>query len=393
MFRKDFPLLNKSTLVYLDSASSTQKPAVMIDSLKYFYENVYSNVHRGTCTLASCATEQYEQARKTVAEFINARPNNIIFTKGATEGLNMIASGFTEQLTPSDEILVSIAEHHANFVPWQQLALKTGAKFRVFNIRSDGSYDLDDFTRQLNNNTKIVALSHMSNVLGVINPVKLMTQRAHRVGAVVVVDCAQSVAHTQVDAREIGCDFLTFSGHKVYGPTGIGVLFGTDKALDSLPPYQFGGDMVHTVGIYETTFALSPAKFEAGTPPFSEAVALAESIRYIRSIGFDRIKKHEHTLMNTLLNKLIDFPDVNIIAPNPNKESLVALTFKNAHPTDIGAIIARQGICVRVGHHCAMPIHEYFKTPVSLRVSLGLYNTVEDINRFSEALKKALCFF
>ena len=393
MFKKDFPIFKNKDIVYLDSASSTQKPAVMIEALRDFYENTYSNVHRGTCSLAACATERYEQARKTVADLINMRAANIVFTKGATESLNLIAVGLAQHLTPGDEILIYVAEHHANFVPWQQIALKTGAVFNVFDVREDGSYDTDDFARKLNAKTKIVALSHMSNVLGVVNPLTHLIDMAHAVHAVVVVDCAQSIAHMPVDARALNADFLVFSGHKLYGPTGIGILAGTDEMLDALPPYQFGGDMVRSVRIKETDFAAPPVKFEAGTPPFAEAIALSESITYVRQIGFDKIMAREHALMNQLLNRTIELPNVHILAPNPNKESLVAMTFGDIHPTDIAALIARQGICVRVGHHCAMPIHERFKTPVSLRVSLGIYNNADDIERFCNALEKALRFF
>lgn len=393
MFKKDFPIFKNKDIVYLDSASSAQKPTVMIEALRDFYENAYSNVHRGTCSLAACATERYEQARKSVADLINMRAGNVVFTKGATESLNLIAAGLKERLKPDDEILVSVAEHHANFVPWQQIALKTGAVFKVFDVRDDGSYDTDDFERKLTPKTKIVAISHMSNVLGVVNPVARLADAAHAVKAIVVVDCAQSVAHIPVDARALKADFLVFSGHKLYGPTGIGVMVGTDEMLDALPPYQFGGDMVRSVHIQKTEFAAPPAKFEAGTPPFAEAAALSESIAYVRQIGFKQIVTREHALMNRLLNRLVDLPQVRLLAPNPDKESLVSMTFGDVHPTDIAALIARQGICVRVGHHCAMPIHERFHTPVSLRVSLGLYNNADDIDRFCDALEKALRFF
>lgn len=391
-YKKDFPIFDNSDLVYLDSAASAQKPRVVLRAMNDFYESSYSNIHRGTCSLAVHATELYENARQKVADFIHTRSKNIIFTKGATDAINMVAAGIGQSLKPGDEILVSIAEHHANFVPWQQICLKTGATFKVFNVLQDGQIDLQDFKSKLSLNTKMVAVAQLSNVLGVVNPVHEMAQMAHNVGAQILVDGAQSIAHMPVNVEELGVDFFVFSSHKLYGPTGIGVLYGKRPALENMPPYQFGGDMVKEVTVQKTTFAELPARLEAGTTPFVEAVGMGVAIDYILSIGIDKIAAYEQMLTDALMSELKNISTVELLG-TAKKSGIISFNIKGIHPNDLAFVLAKQNICVRVGHHCAMPIHECFGKTASVRVSFGIYNTLKDVELFLSALKKALSFF
>lgn len=391
-YKKDFPIFDNSDLVYLDSAASAQKPRVVLRAMNDFYESSYSNIHRGTCSLAVHATELYENARQKVADFIHTRSKNIIFTKGATDAINMVAAGIGQSLKPGDEILVSIAEHHANFVPWQQICLKTGATFKVFNVLQDGQIDLQDFKSKLSSNTKMVAVAQLSNVLGVVNPVHEMAQMAHNVGAQILVDGAQSIAHMPVNVEELGVDFFVFSSHKLYGPTGIGVLYGKRTALENLPPYQFGGDMVKEVTVQKTTFAELPARLEAGTTPFVEAAGMGVAIDYILSIGIDKIAAYEQMLTDALMSELKNISTVELLG-TAKKSGIISFNIKGIHPNDLAFVLAKQNICVRVGHHCAMPIHECFGKTASVRVSFGIYNTLKDVELFLSALKKALSFF
>lgn len=391
-YKKDFPIFDNSDLVYLDSAASAQKPRVVLRAMNDFYESSYSNIHRGTCSLAVHATELYENARQKVADFIHTRSKNIIFTKGATDAINMVAAGIGQSLKPGDELLVSIAEHHANFVPWQQICLKTGATFKVFNVLQDGQIDLQDFKSKLSLNTKMVAVAQLSNVLGVVNPVHEMAQMAHNVGAQILVDGAQSIAHMPVNVEELGVDFFVFSSHKLYGPTGIGVLYGKRTALENLPPYQFGGDMVKEVTVQKTTFAELPARLEAGTTPFVEAAGMGVAIDYILSIGIDKIAAYEQMLTDALMSELKNISTVELLG-TAKKSGIISFNIKGIHPNDLAFVLAKQNICVRVGHHCAMPIHECFGKTASVRVSFGVYNTLKDVELFLSALKKALSFF
>lgn len=393
MYKSKFPIFQKENYVYLDTAASAQKPYGVLNEMFDFYQTSYANVHRGSCHLASQATQLFENARKAVADFIHASENQIIFTKGATEGFNLIADGFCDLLRPGDEILVSIAEHHANFVPWQQLAKKTKAKFITFDILENGELDLDDFEKKLSLKTKIVAVTHLSNVLGIINPVKEICQKAKQYGAKTVIDAAQSISHTSVDVQEIDCDFLVFSGHKLYGPTGIGVVYGKKDALELLSPYQYGGDMVQKVTIDETIFKDVPHKFEAGTPPFVEAIGLKSAIEFINNISMKVLQAHEKELTDYLLEALSQIEGVDILAPNQNKTGIVAFSVHNIHPSDIAFLLSQQNVCIRVGHHCAMPLHHRLNKEISLRVSLGIYNNKEDIDFFIKALKKSISFF
>ena len=390
MFKEYFPLLKNTETIYLDTAASAQKPDVVLKAMDDFYRSSYANVHRGQCAIATNATMRYEKARETVAAFIGANSGEIIFTKGATEGINLVASGFEQILKPDDEILVSIAEHHANFVPWQQLARRTDAIFKTFGVLSDGRLDLNDFEQKITPRTKIVAVTQLSNVLGIINPVRQIIEVAHAKGIPVLVDGAQGVAHLPLSVAELGCDFYAFSGHKIYGPTGIGVLYGRREALEKLPPYQFGGDMIKTVTIEKTEFADIPARFEAGTPPLVEAVGLAAAIDFVSQIGMDTIFGHELSLTRYLLERLKEFKDISIMGDFSEKQGLVSFNIGNIHPADIAFVLAKDNICTRVGHHCAMPIHTAFGRQASLRASLGIYNDREDIGRFIGALHKAL---
>ena len=390
MFKDDFPLLLNTGVTYLDSAASAQKPACVLDTLDRFYRNDYANVHRGQCDIAVKATTLYEESRKTIASFIKADSKNIIFTKGATESINLVANGYEHLLKPGDEVLISIAEHNANFVPWQQIALRTGAILKIFNVLPDGGFDMDDFRAKLSDKTRLVAVTQLSNVLGMVNPISDIIKMAHGVGAKVLIDGAQGITHLPVSVTDLDCDYYAFSGHKLYGPTGIGVLYGKMEALEMLPPYQFGGDMIKTVSVTKTEFADIPARFEAGTPPFPEAIGLASAIRYLSQIGMTKIEEHEQNLTRYLLDALSEFNGVNFIGTSLQKPGLVSFNITDIHPTDIAFVLAKEGICVRVGHHCAMPLHHFFGTEVSLRVSLGLYNEVEDIDTLIHALHKAL---
>ena len=392
MFKKDFPILAQN-ITYLDSAATTQKPKILLNQTDTFYKKDYANVHRGTCALANQATTMYEQAREKVADFIGATSKNIVFTKGATEAINLVAAGYAQMLHEGDEILVSIAEHHANFVPWQQACLRSGATFKVFNILPDGRFDMDDFKAKLTNKTKMVAIGHISNVLGIVNPVKEIVKLVHEKGAKVLLDAAQSISHLPIDVKDLDVDYLAFSGHKVYGPTGIGVLYGKTECLNELPPYQFGGDMIDEVKLEGTTFALAPAKFEAGTPPITQAIGLGVSLEYLKKIGFDKIQKHEKSLMKFLIKGLKEIPNIQFLGDPKYKTALVSFNITGIHPNDLGFILAKESICVRIGHHCAMPLHQHFKMAASLRVSFGLYNTGEDVRTFLKAFHKAIGFF
>ena len=394
MFKSDFPIFqNHPELVFLDSAASAQKPKCVLDAMIDFYTHSYSNVHRGNCEIAGHATELYENARQVVAEFIGTTPKNIVFTSGATAAVNMVVNGYEKLLKAGDEVLVFIGEHHADFVPWQQVCKRTKATFKIIGVRADGTVDMEDFASKLSDKTKLVAVTHLSNVLGVVNPVRQIADMAHEKGARVLVDGAQSIAHIPVSVSDLDCDYFVFSGHKLYGPTGIGVLYGKTEALDLLPPTVFGGDMVREVGINDTSFADVPARLEAGTPAFVQAHGLAEAIRYVSQIGMDKIAEHEQKLTDKLLAELKQIPHIQILGNGVYNSGLISFNIHGIHPSDIAFMLAKQNICVRVGHHCAMPIHTCLKNTVSLRVSFGLYNDEQDVDTFIGALKKALTFF
>lgn len=394
MFKSDFPIFqNHPDLIFLDSAASAQKPKCVLDAMYDFYTHSYSNVHRGNCDMATHATQLYENARQVVADFIGTTPKNVAFTSGATSAVNMVVNGYEKLLKAGDEVLVFIGEHHADFVPWQQVCKRTGATFKIIDVNPDGTVNMDDFVSKLSDRTKLVAVTHLSNVLGVINPIRKIADLSHEKGAKILVDGAQSIAHIPVNVLDLDCDYFLFSGHKLYGPTGIGILYGKTEALEILPPTVFGGDMVREVGINDTSFADVPARLEAGTPPFVQAHGLAEAIRYVSRIGMEKIAQHEQHLTSRLLNELKQIANIQIMGDGHYNNGLVSFNIKGIHPADIAFVLAKQNICVRVGHHCAMPIHTCLKNMVSLRVSFGLYNDETDVDAFVSALKKALSFF
>ena len=392
MLKKDFKIFDKK-YVYLDSAASAQKPGAVLDRLIQFYQNDYANVHRGSCELALKATKLYEESRQIVADFIHADAQEIVFTKGATEAINLAAASYAKTLKKGDEVLVCIAEHHANFVPWQQACAVSGATFKTFNVSDDGLWNLDDFEKQLTKHTKVVAVAQLSNVLGVINPVKNVVKLAHKAGAKVMVDLAQSIAHMPIDVKDLDCDYAAFSGHKIYGPNGIGVLYGKHAALEELKPYQFGGDMVDAVRVEKTTFADVPARFEAGTPPIANAIGLAEALKYVSKIGLNKIQIEESKIFDLLIDGLKKIDGIEFLGNPDLKTGLVAFNINGIHPDDLNLILAKENVCVRVGHHCAMPLHARFKVKASLRVSLGIYNDEKDVQQFLKALQKAIGFF
>ena len=393
MHKQDFPLLTNTPTVYLDSAASAQKPQSVLAAMDTFYRTYYANVHRGQCHIAVQATDLYERARHTIAAFIHAEPDTVVFTKSTTESINLVAAGYERLLRAGDEVLVCIAEHHANFVPWQQACLRSGATFKTFGVTPDGTIDMADFNAQLSPRTKIVAVAQLGNVLGVANPVREIVAAAHAVGARVLVDGAQSCAHMPVNVKDLDCDFFAFSGHKLYGPTGIGVLYGKAEALSELPPYQFGGDMIRHVSVAETTFAEVPAKFEAGTPPFVEAVGLAAAVDYVQDIGMETIAEHEQNLTSLLCQGLSDVPGLTMLGDGSLKKGIVTFNVAGIHPADIAFALTQDNICVRVGHHCAMPVHACFHQDVSLRVSFGLYNEPADVATFLTSLHKTISLF
>ncbi len=395
--RAQFPILqrqvNGKPLVYLDSAASAQKPRAVIDAMTQLMEGSYANVHRGLHTLANETTDAYEAARKAVARFINAPLDGVIFTKGATEAINLVAASFGLSLRAGDEIIVSELEHHANLVPWHFLRERKGVVLKFVPVLDDGSLDMEAFHRLLGPKTKLVALTHMSNVTGVITDVAAIVEAAHAAGALVLFDGAQGVVHAGVDVQALGCDFYVFSGHKLYGPTAIGVLYGRPEILKDLPPYQGGGEMIGTVSMEEITYADSPHRFEAGTPPIIEAVGLAAAMEWLS--GFDRaaIAAHEHALYERAVAGLAGQNWFRILGDAPGKGAVLSFTVEGAHAHDVAQILDRYGVAVRAGTHCAEPLMRRFGVTSSARASFALYNTPEEVDIFVDALLKARSFF
>ena len=394
--RADFPALhqevNGSPLVYLDNGASTQKPHTVIDAITAFYTNDYANVHRGIHTLSQRATDQFEAAREAVKNFINARYiEEVVFTSGTTDGINLIAASFGSGfINQGDRILVSEMEHHSNIVPWQILAERKGAHVDVIPVLENGELDLQVFHERLTEKTKIVAITQVSNALGTINPVSEMTIAAHRVGAKVVLDGAQSIAHMPVDMQSLDCDFYVFSGHKIFGPTGIGVLYGKRDLLESMPPYRSGGDMIKTVSFSGTEYNVLPYKFEAGTPHIAGAIGLAAALNYLSNIGMDNIESYEHELLAYGTQAIENIEGLHLIGTADNKAGILSFVIDGAHASDLGTLLDHQGVAIRVGHHCAMPVMEKFGLEATSRASLAMYNTKEDIDRLVAALKRSL---
>ena len=393
--RRDFPILDRTIngrpLVYLDSGASSQRPRAVLRAVEEYETNSHSNVHRGVHALSQAATEAFEGARERVRRFINARSTKeIIFVRGTTEAINLVAQSYARpRFKAGDEILVSALEHHANIVPWQLVCEQTGCTLKVAPINKRGEFLFDEYVKLLSPRTKLVAVAHVSNALGTILPVKRIVDAAHAHGAVVVVDGAQAVPHSHVDVRALGCDFYAFSGHKLYGPTGIGVLYGREELLESMPPWQGGGDMILTVSFEKTTYNGLPAKFEAGTPNISGAVGLAAAMDYVESLGIDAIAAHEHRLVELATVELQKIPGIQIIGTAPIKASIVSFTMEGVHPHDLGTILDHEGVAVRTGHHCAMPLMTFLGIPATARASFGVYNTEQDVASLVAALGKA----
>ena len=397
--RKDFPILsgeiNGKPNTFLDSAASAQKPKAVIDKMMQIYSNEYSNVHRGSYFLSEEITSEYEKSRSIVRKFLNAhKDSEIVFTRNATEAINLVASTWGRKfLTKIDEVLISEAEHHANLVPWQMLRDEIGFELKIFKINDDGSFNHDEYCKLLNGRTRLVAVTGMSNVLGTVFPLKQMIEDAHNVGAKVLVDGCQYVVHNQVDVRDLGCDFLVFSGHKTYGPTGIGVLYGRQELLEAMPPYQFGGDMVNVVTYQSTTFDVPPARFEAGTPAIVQAIGLGTALEYMMSLGMDNIHSHEAEITSYMRSRLQEIKGVTEVGTAENKGGVFAIDVDGIHPQDLAFVLDKEGVAVRVGHHCAAPLVRRMGYENLARASLGLYSDKTDVNRFIAALQKAQTFF
>jgi cysteine desulfurase/selenocysteine lyase len=392
--RTDFPCLQQKVhdkpLVYLDNAATTQKPIQVIEALKNFYCVDNSNVHRGVHTLSQRATEAFEAARTKSADFINAKhTQEIIFTRGATEAINLVAQSYGRQfLKAGDEIIISEMEHHSNIVPWQLLCQQIGAVLKIIPINDAGELRFDQYEKLLNEKTKLVAVGHISNALGTINPIKNIIDLAHQFNAKVIIDGAQAAPHTKIDVQALDCDFYTFSGHKVFGPTGIGILYGKLALLDAMPPYQGGGEMIKMVSFEKTIYNDLPHKFEAGTPNIAGAIGLGVALDYVSAIGLENIAMHEHELLNYATNAVLDFPGLRLIGTAKNKASILSFTLQHAHAHDVGTILDYEGIAIRTGHHCAMPVMEHFKVPATVRASFAFYNTYEEVDRLIAALSK-----
>lgn len=397
--RKQFPvlgrLINGKPNTFLDTGASAQKPQCVIDKMLKVYSEDYANVHRGSYFLSEEITLEYEKARRTVQKFINAKSDKeIVFTRNATESINLVATAWGRKfLKKGDEILISEAEHHANLIPWQQVRDETGCTLKIFKIADDGSFVWDEFAKLLSEKTKLVAVTAMSNVLGTIFPIKKMAQAAHNVGALFLTDACQFAVHHQIDVQDMDCDFLAFSGHKTYGPSGIGVLYGKYDILDSMPPYQCGGDMVDHVSYEKTTFAEPPARFEAGTPAIVQAIGLGEALNFMMNLGLDNITAHEKELTKYATEKLSEIEDLVQIGTAKDKGGVFSFVLKNVHPQDMAFILDKEGVALRVGHHCAEPLVHRMGYESVARATLGLYNTKEDIDRLVKAIEKAKTFF
>ncbi|HRS23796.1 MAG TPA: cysteine desulfurase [Paludibacteraceae bacterium] len=394
--RADFPILSEKVynkdLIYFDNAATTQKPRCVVEKIEYAYFHLNANIHRGVHYLSLKATEAHEAARLTAAEFLHAeKKEEIIFTRGTTESINLVAFSFGEAFChPGDEVIVSAMEHHSNIVPWQMLCERKGMKLRVIPVNENGELDMVAYSSLLNEKTRIVSVAHVSNVLGTINPVKEIIRIAHEKNIPVLIDGAQAVPHLSVDVRELDADFYVFSGHKIYGPTGIGILYGKEKWLNAIPPYQGGGEMISTVTFEKTTYNELPFKFEAGTPDYVGSTALAEALRYINNIGLDNIAAYENELLHYAEQQLMEIENMHIIGTAKDKCSVLSFLVDGIHPYDIGMLLDKLGIAVRTGHHCAQPIMDMFGIPGTVRASFAFYNTKEEIVRFTEALKKVV---
>ena len=397
--RRDFPILRRTMrgkpLVYLDSAASAQKPRQVIDAIRDFYENHYANIHRGVYELSETATRMHDEARAKVARLLGAAdPREVVFTRNATEAINLVAWSYgRSRLRPGDEVLVTALEHHANLVPWQILCEERGARLRIAPIDDRGALLVDEFEALLSERTKLVAVTHVSNALGTVNPVRELVALAHRAGAVALVDGAQAVPRLPVDVRAIGCDFYAFSGHKLYGPSGIGALYGRLALLDAMPPWQSGGDMIASVTYEKSTFAEPPYRFEAGTPDIAGAIGLGAAIDYVEGLGLERIARHEAELLAYGTALLSEIPGLRLVGTAPEKTGVLSFVLGDVHPHDIGTVLDQEGIAIRAGHHCAQPLMERLGLPATARASLGVYNVRSELDRLAEGIRRALEVF
>ncbi|WP_294820320.1 cysteine desulfurase [uncultured Flavobacterium sp.] len=392
--RADFPILeqkvNGKPLVYFDNAATSQKPQQVIDAIVKYYSEINANIHRGVHTLSQLATDAYEASRKTIQAHINARHSHeVLFTAGTTHGINLVANGFTKFVKEGDEVMISALEHHSNIVPWQMLCERTGGKLLVIPMNNKGELIIEEFEKLLSDRTKIVAVNHISNALGTINPIKHIIDKAHTVGAAVLIDGAQAAPHLRPDVQALDCDFYALSGHKACGPTGSGILYGKEEWLNKLPPYQGGGEMIKEVTFAKTTYADLPHKFEAGTPHIEGGIVLGTAIDYLTSVGFDNITTYEQELLDYGVQKLSEIDGMQFVGTAEKKTSVISFNLKGIHPYDIGAIVDKMGIAVRTGHHCTQPIMDFFQVPGTVRASFAFYNTKEEIDALAEAVKKA----
>lgn len=394
--RQDFPMLSKTMhakpLIYFDTAATAQKPQIVIDSISHFYQNHYSTVHRSVYQLAALATQRYQETRIKVQELLNAsKVEEIIFTRGTTDAINLVASSFGKAfIKPNDEIILSEMEHHSNIVPWQMMAAERGAKIKIIPIDKNGDLNLTAFKELLNPKTKLVSITHVSNSLGTVNPVKEIIQMAHTAGAKVLIDGAQAIPHMKVDVQDIDADFYVFSGHKLYGPTGIGILYGKENLLNTMPPYQGGGDMIETVTFEKTTYNVLPLKFEAGTPLIAEVIGLGAAIDYVHSIGYANIHNHEKDLLVYATEKMKNIPGLQIYGQSKNKAAIISFGVDGVHPLDIATMLDLKGVALRTGHQCAQPAMRCFDVSAMARVSFGIYNTQEEIDQFVQYLQEVI---
>ncbi len=397
--RSDFPVLDQQVyghpLVYLDNAATTQKPKQVIEAVRHFYEHDNANIHRGVHSLSERATKDYEAARETIRAFFNARSSKeVIFTRGTTESINLVASSWGgANIKAGDEILISHMEHHSNIVPWQMLCQRTGATLKVIAINEAGELDMDSFTSQLSEKTRLVGIVHMSNALGTINPIADIIRKAHNVGAKVLVDGAQAAAHIPTDLQALDADFYATSAHKMYGPTGVGVLIAKEEILNAMPPYQGGGDMILMVTFEKTQYNSLPHKFEAGTPNIAGVIGFGEAVKYISGIGFEKIIKREKELLEYATHKAQAFDGLRQIGTAGVKACVLSFVLDSVHPHDLGTILDREGVAIRAGHHCAMPVMQYFKVPATARASFSIYNTEAEVDALFAALTKARDMF
>ncbi len=393
--RKDFPILNRKVngqpLVYFDNAATSQKPQQVIDAIVNYYQNYNANIHRGVHALSQEATESYENARKTLQKHFNApKVEDIILTSGTTHAINLVASGYTKFLKTGDEIIVSALEHHSNIVPWQMLCERTGSTLKVIPMAQDGTLKFSAFTQLLNDNTKLVFVNHVSNTLGTINPIKKMIDATHRYGAKILIDGAQACSHVKVDVQALDVDYYVTSAHKMCGPTGVGLLYGKTKLLETLPPYQGGGEMISEVTFEKTTYADLPHKFEAGTPNICGGIAFGAAVDYLNHIGLDEIAAYENDLLIYATEQLIKIEGLRIYGPTQDKTAVISFNVENIHPYDLGVLLDKMGIAVRTGQHCTQPIMDFYSIPGTVRASFAFYNTKTEIDLFVTAVKKAV---